>query len=69
MGSNNYYSEVSRARQALNMFRNGNDTVEIAKLTGGTEAHVCSLLEIARNEQIHALEVERKAAGMMHGRL
>lgn len=57
-----YYAPISEARRALNMFRNGNDTVEIAKQMNIAEAHACNLLEIARKDQVHALEAERKAA-------
>lgn len=58
----NTYRHIGFARMVLNMFRNGNDTVDIAKHLSITEAHACNLLEIARKDQVHALEAERKAA-------
>lgn len=59
---------ITDARMALNMFRSGNDTVDIAKAMSLSESVVCNLLQRARYEQVHALDAERKAAGMMQGR-
>lgn len=51
---------------ALRLFRNGFDTIEIAKLSGLTEAQVCRQMEVARIDEKLCEASAQSRRGMAH---